>query len=617
MATEKMSLSVDGEHPAVRIDVLDDRYRTVESGFGQMDTDLPRGLYTVRFSAGDSVIDKGVTLYPGFAPDKPVTPQKPLLFSAAAPLEGTSTTREYHREHAERLSHSISKSLGSGSQLLVFVRDLDRRGHTSPVTGLHLLDAEGTPLVDIGEIAETQTVDNEDHWAGVNLELAPGAYILRLDREDVRAVEMPLYTFPHWQTQFFAIRTTQSTGEAIRRPDLTSANILIGPYGFHSSTNEVHSLDDALERDARLAELAREALEGSRELASRKDLNEMLMGKWHDPMTGLLAGHIVARREDPNTDLLRTVIGNLTDLLRDPDQADLLALRIRLAQCLGEPLPEATITFPPMLRQSWKVLVEASGVSGGLIPTGSLAARIAGRLWGKSAWMLWMAPDPRKERTSEQVQESVVDAVSKFALPTATEVLIGPLALEHTLSLRDFALPEIRRFGVPKSVESLTKAFARLNRGAVNAASEGQSAPRASADREAEAAAPAPETNRDTVQVLTRVEDLLKAFGDDLDVDAIAEEMDLSGTEFQLLTHVTDRIAEAERLERRTTTTSTRRTPPSLPPASEAYALPALIATFRLPASVLSPLTAGLLVKLTAWQEDEDDNEEEDDEHRA
>jgi len=599
MATEKMLLNANGEHPAVRIDILDERYRTVKSGFGHMETELPRGLYTVRFSAGDAVVDEGVTLYPGFAPDDPVTPKEPLRFSAAAPLEGTSTTREYHRAHAERLSRSVSQSLGSGSQLLVFVRDLDRRGHTSPASGLHLLDPEGNALLDLGEIAETQTTDNEDRWAGVNLELGPGLYILRLDREDARALEMPLYAFPHCQTQLFATRTIQSMGEAVRRPDLEKANILIGRYGFNSSAANFYSLEEALESDVRLAELAREALETGNELTARGDLNQMLRGKWDDPMTGLLAGHIVARRQEPDTDLLETVINNLSGLLDDPDQADLLALKIRLAQCLGEDPPEAKIAFPPMLRQSWKVLVEASGASDGLIPPGSLAARIAGRLWGKSAWMLWLAPDPRKERTSEQVQESLVNAVSNVVLPAATEALIGSFNLERVLSMTDFAVPMTRRFGVPRSVENLTRAVVRLNRSAVNAASEDLPAARASADREAEAAAP--ETERDTVGVLARVEELLKSMGDDLDVEAIAEETDLTGTEFQLLTHVADRIAEAARLERRTTTTSTRRTPPSLPPASEAYALPALIRTFRLPASVLAPLTASLLVKLTAW----------------
>jgi len=585
MSKETLPLSVNAGHPAVRIEVVDSRFHTVAKGFGHMEEDLPRGLYTVKFSAGDASIEEPVALYPNLAPTEPVAPSEPLHVSAAMPLSKTSTSRDYHQSTATRISGSVAASIGGGANLMVFVRDLDRRGRTSPAVGLALLNEEGARVYDLADLAETSSDPKEDAWAGSNIELDPGFYILRLDREDTVDIEMPVYAFEGWRTQLFATRKTQNRGQAVRRPDLAQANILMNRVDelYESEASQFFNMEEALETDLRLTELSRRALERGRSIASAEDMNAMLRGKWRDPMGGLLGAHVYALRSSPDLSLLEEVIDNLSNILHDSTSPDLLALRCKLAMLSGNALPDGSVQYPPLLRQSWSFLTEASSHREELIPPDSLAANVAGRLWGNSAWMLWQAPETRDMRSRSE-QSEYLERALKHSMESMQDVLDVPGLASMTSriilpSMGTFASSS-KRFKQNRGMRTLTSAFSRIGRSASRSA-DSRSRVEHKLSNLSDTSGPE--------ELLLQLQQMLVEQGGVSDLEHMVGTTDFSQVEFQVLSYVLDRIREQEYSSNR------RRRGPER--TVDPYAMTTLVRVFQLPASLIREAVDTLFLK--------------------
>jgi hypothetical protein len=577
---------VNAGHPAIRIEVIDSLFHTVAKGFGHMEEDLPRGLYTVKFSVGDASIEEPVALYPDLAPTEPVAPSEPLHVSAAMPLSKTSTTRDYHQSTATRISGSVVASIGGGANLMIFVRDLDRRGRTSPAVGLALLNEEGERLYDLGDLAETSSDPQEDAWAGINIELDPGFYILRLDREDTVDIEMPVYAFDGWRTQLFATRKTQNRGRAVRRPDLTQANILMNRIGelYESEASQFFNMEEVLETDLRLSELSRRALERGSFIASAEDMNTILRGKWRDPMGGLLGAHVYALRSSPDLLLLEEVIDNLSNILHDDTNPDLLALRCKLAMLSGNMLPDGSIQYPPLLRQSWSILTEASSYREELIPPDSLAADIAGRLWGSSAWMLWQAPESR-DMQSRSEQGEYLERALQHSIESMQKILDVPDLASMTSrsilpGMGTFASSS-KRFKQNRGMRALASALSRI----------GRSASRSTVlrSRVQHKLSNLSET-RGPEELLPQLQQMLVEQGGVSGLEHMVGTTDFTQTEFQVLSYVLDRIREQKYSSNRRRRGPERKVDP--------YAMTTLVRIFQLPASLIRVAVDTLFLKI-------------------
>ncbi len=304
-------LIVDAGHPAVRIEVLDAGYQVRVSGYGKIEEDLPTGFYTVQYKAADAMQERNITLRPNEPPliiDEPPD----LPFASAAPLEFTSTSNDYQQSHAQRLSTAPPFERGSGSQLFIFVRDVDPGGQTHPAKGLSLHALSGEPIVQLDEVIEFGRSRQKARWGGRNIAVDPGLYRLRLALPKGKAIEMILPACPGWQSQIFLLRQGgDSTVGGKTVLDLPNATQLMArfyqdynegfnPRNYMSMQKQVHPLEAG--EDLRLVELARQALaRGYRGIGS-SDLDAMLRGKWHDPLLGILGLHLLLQLPEPNLD---------------------------------------------------------------------------------------------------------------------------------------------------------------------------------------------------------------------------------------------------------------------------------------------------------------------------
>ncbi len=387
-------LTVDAGNPAVRIEVLDHAWRVQASDFGRLEIELPTGLYTVRYAAGDSREERDVAIRPHDAVMLDEPPD--LWIRSPSPLALTSTSHEYHMAAAEQLSRAAPVAVGHGSLLFVFVRDVDPGLRSNPVRALSLCDGEGESILPLAEVCERNPRAEEASWAGCNIALDPGFHRLRLDLHGRPPIELPLHLVGGWQSQLFILRQggeARIDGRPV--PDLPGATQFMVPAGagFESQSRVRRWMHpEEAGEDLRLAELARQALALGDPTISRRDLQAMLWGKWMDPLLGIYGLHLLLMRPEPDLDFAATILDRLGGITGGARHPDLDALALEIGRRRGQPRELPPFEGPPMLRRGWAALVEESAHQPQLVPPGSLCDRIVYQLWGNGAFLAFARP---------------------------------------------------------------------------------------------------------------------------------------------------------------------------------------------------------------------------------
>ncbi len=444
---------------ATEIELYDSRLKFLEHAVGHLETEVAPGMVKIRFKTGSTVSEVCRAVRSG--EERVVVESKPLKFESAAPLATSSTTHEYHRAHAERASRQLSGPRvirGEGGFLFVFARDFlprDEETHKplvawrwrgEPVTGLTLHALDGALLVDFKRESEGSS-GGGDRWNACMVELNPGSYRLRVTAGAWGVAEQIVAVCRNWQTQVFLLRHRfEEGGKVFQRADLSRASIMMTDLDAVYSNNAEFYKPDS--RVARLTELARQGLGEGRDvissavvLAAAGDrsvgaqdaswdavsepvLREMLNAKFGNPMLGLLGAHLLRLRPTSDENLLRIVVQNLKRLV--PDHPD---VRILQHTILGEPLGPQTA--PPMLRASWKMLLEASAQKGdaNLIPPQSLASQVAPHIWGAGAWLSWRGDKPLPAQAPTAPAWVVANAPTAPAWVMASALVALPSAI--------------------------------------------------------------------------------------------------------------------------------------------------------------------------------------------
>lgn len=360
------------------ISVLDHAFHLEARGLETLDIDLLPGIYKFKFKTG-GVVKELLQLVERGAEDVVISAPQ-ASFPTPAPLSRTSQSHEYQEAAAIRLSREVHERVGDGSELFVFARrwsppevaSAPYRHDMSPVTGLSLRTPAGGLLIDFERAAKTSPRTAwEDPWAGCTVVLDPGIYRLRLETSEWGALEQTLVASSYWQTQVFLLQ--QESNQPV---DTASASVLqtrLGE-GFDPSASNV-----------RLTDLARQALANDRQILSWRQVDELLSGKFQNPMLGLYGAHQLIRRAAPDLERLSIVVENLDRLLGP--HPDVEALRLALE---GD-VKQRPFRDPPMLSASWRLIVESAVLNASLVPEGSESARTATRQWGAGAWLMWIA----------------------------------------------------------------------------------------------------------------------------------------------------------------------------------------------------------------------------------
>ncbi|WP_295884623.1 hypothetical protein [uncultured Thiohalocapsa sp.] len=374
-----------------RIHVSDGRERPLAQQDGSLWLELPPGLYPVRVERGGQIVDL-VLRHSAEAPVDRVIPAPQR--NTALPTTDSSTGPDYYREPAH--AHSTSDT-GSGPlpvtagdadpRLFIFVRAASREAAAGAWVGngLELCDRDGAILSLFGE--EHTEADAVDGWLAFSRRLPPGFYRLRwVDPSGSRAIALTL--FGDWDTQVFV--------PFDGRPRVERASILLPHHGepFDPDSSDTQSTDMGLL-----------GLRLGRDLVPGQVRSELLYGKFHNPMLGLIGAHLLLMAAEPKRDYVDMVLGNLRwNLLGDVP--DVRALEWRAWQRLGgDRPPQEPFIEPPMLRAGLRAVIDADAEVGGLVPADGILSWISLYQRADSAWTTWSPPvqvhaEPRPERTA-------------------------------------------------------------------------------------------------------------------------------------------------------------------------------------------------------------------------
>src|SRR5439155_17704839 len=104
----------------------------------------------------------------------------------------------------------------------------------------------------------------------------------------------------------------------------------------------------------------------------------------------------------------------------------------------GHPNPAFVLDAPPLLRASWPLLLNASVERPDLLPSGSFGARIAERIWGDGAWLLWLDPD-----TPDPIDRAKLWQAKAREMLSAIEASAGRDVESPIVRIPDLSIPTI------------------------------------------------------------------------------------------------------------------------------------------------------------------------------
>jgi hypothetical protein len=387
-SSEPATLMVQSAHEAIEVSVLDGAFGVVAEGTGQLEVELPPGIYELQLRVGPAQERRLVKLEPGVVHEErsqladPNVPADPdairLAVPSAAPVDGTSTTRKEHMDAAFAASSGLEQS-GAPSGVVLMVRN--PRGTSvsfDPPLAHHV------SFVD----ANLRTVDVDwrygGDWATAVAPLQPGGYALRVDAPDKSTVGptfQSVYAANDWQTLVFIANTDSGLA-----PDRAAVH-MTRMYDPWEPRSDRRDLDLAVEA-------ARWSLREGRPGISPQLLRLLLETKFRNPMLGIIGAHVLLLDPKPNLRQLDTVVGNLSYLARDhPDVRALgwLVAEAKGTRPNGDP-NEAGISWPPMLLASYTAAIRRDAYKPGAIVRDSPAEAEAAHLVITGIWTSWQLP---------------------------------------------------------------------------------------------------------------------------------------------------------------------------------------------------------------------------------
>lgn len=383
MSPSKSKVTVSVQNGQGEVEIVDGAFRVVGGGAGSASSELLPGIYKARTRVGGERLEQ---LFEVPSDGKPFALTIPAVrFPSAIPLDGTTTSHEYHQKAVVDASAEPADDIGigAGAKMFVIIRDPSTANfqNKSPAAqnryersfdGFKLYDSGHRLLADF-DVGVTRDVGNG--YALLNVHATPAPYVLTYERPYEPSVAVPIILTPGWQTQLFINVDVPADFSAPGRPMLRDRSVMMARMG-----EQFFPAD----RFMRLTEIARQGLEYGRSAVGEDSIRQLLNQKFSNPILGLLVAHVLLLDEKVDLDLLRIVAANLTGMLgaRFPD---VVALEVALAVRSGGPVREVTdLAFPPLLRASWSLLRAHAEVW-----DKAFLRRIAEEVVANGIWMSW------------------------------------------------------------------------------------------------------------------------------------------------------------------------------------------------------------------------------------
>ena len=385
-------LDIKAYDSATEIFVIDANLRRIATGLGNLNLNVEPGIYKVRFRSSTTQHDELVEVLDPGSIKRVVAP--PIEFQTSAPIHDTRTTHEYHSYSAAETSRNINMNLGSDGELFLFVREEDE-AEIFTADGISIHNLDGVELASIKD----GTKELQNRWAALNIKIDQGTYRVRVTNELLGPYEIFASVTPGWQTQVFLITEYfYIDNKKIKIPSLHLASILMSQQGVGFSPDN---------KITRLSELARHAISQGRNILSPSLMNDLLSSKFEDPMLGLIAAHLLIRKQKLNINLLNEVCDNLLAILGE--HPDLQAIMVLINDQSRYPVKR--IERPPTLKLSWDAIVKGTRRRASLVQYNSTLATIGEETVESVPWLIHQV---KMEQTSKRTEKLSIDGALKL-----------------------------------------------------------------------------------------------------------------------------------------------------------------------------------------------------------
>jgi len=358
--TCRIELATD--QPGVQFSLRDSEFRTVARGLGELNVEVPAGLYQLDRRAGDTVDSQIVALHAG---QVYVRRTEALPLPTVAPVAYSSTARPEYTAAAEEASTCVPA--GSEAALAVVVCRPGIGNRAAPDAGVALLDRQ---LDEVAAWSDGWRLgSNVASWAAA---LKPGGYVLRVNSEaKPSTLDQPVWLEPGWQTIVFCVY-----GDGGGHVGMSTHMCRVGQR-WRASDPANTALETALS-GLRLRRCLFAASQAMDLLGDDKTAN---------PMLGIIGAHALRLAATADHAAYDRLVDRLRELVpQHPDVAALSLLRD------GEVAPDGQrIWWPPALVDAYRdLMLPADLVDEHVIVDGSLAERVAAHLVLTGVWLCWL-----------------------------------------------------------------------------------------------------------------------------------------------------------------------------------------------------------------------------------
>lgn len=408
-----------------RITVYDGWDEVRGEGEGQVDLQLPKGLYTVRAERAGMSWEKVIR-------HETVTVeqlQEPLRVSAT-PVIDSATHHEYYEMPAASSSRQDTRPAigGNDGRLFIFLRTLNAESYHGEdlAKNLRLLDDRGEV---VSEFSPKETLRDTSGSLGFSAPARRGTYLLQYRGEPPR--EMPLYIYPGCATQLFLMYQGGLRFETAK---------IFMPH-------ESQGFDPA-NRYTQVVDAAVTALQQGDTYFPKDAIDSLLHEKFFDPMLGLLGAHFLLMWPELRENYVNLVIDNLENLI--PGSPDVQALRLMAAERLGRDIPQKPFDRAPMLRPALEAVLRLSSDYPELTPEKGLLECIATRFYVDSPWTSWELAEVCEPglRPTEMIDQEL--AAPDWLATYLTETVQARVKRGRDIDLKELA----RQVGVPVTLVS-------------------------------------------------------------------------------------------------------------------------------------------------------------------
>ena len=407
--SSELHLTVRAGSPLAEVFLIDGDFALVRRSVGDLECDVPPGVYKVKAKLADATTERLVLLDRDAALDV----SGDLAVGSPVPIARAASQRMRDIGRGLAPSGQAAPQVTVGAEVFLMTRSGISNDDTParpPQISLHHLD--GTTIDSLEPHAEDPREEQSR-----TIEIDPGPFLVRRRDRLGDVTEQCVYAVAGWQTQVFALEEAGDDPEEIGR---SRVSVLMAQHQFDPGDSELP-----------LIEQARTALADERKVAT-ETLGELFEAS-DNPMMGLFGAHLMLiARDAALQEVEQRITGRLgeravtapvgfdqarfdriVDRLSEvlgPGHADVVALASqRTDQALESLQP---ISAPPMLWRSWVLLVTVSNSMPSLVPVITWQRTL--HVLPLRPFFLW-APTEQPNELSEIWTRSIASSLSAGA----------------------------------------------------------------------------------------------------------------------------------------------------------------------------------------------------------